>query len=105
MVVTLAGENGFGLGGELRKIVAAFVGEHGDLGLERLDGEEVSFEKIREAVTSLPFLADTKMVILRAPSTNKQFVEQFEQLFAEVSETTDVILVEPKLDKRLSYYK
>lgn len=105
MIVTLTGENSFGLGRELQGLIQAFIEKHDDLGLERLDGEEVTFEKIREAVTSLPFLADRKLIILRAPSTNKNFTEQFEHLVEEIPETTDVILVEPKLDKRLGYYK
>jgi DNA polymerase-3 subunit delta len=104
-VVTSTGENSFLLQQELSKIVEAFVAEQGDLALERIDGEEAEYEKIREALTSLPFLADKKLVVLRAPSKNKTFVEKFEQLASEIPETTDVILVEPKLDKRLSYYK
>lgn len=82
-----------------------FVAEHGDLALERLDGEEAEFARIREAVTGLPFLASKKLIILRSPGKNKQFVENFEQLFAEIPETNDIVLVEPKLDKRLAYYK
>ena len=105
MIITLTGENSFGLQTELRGLVAAFVAEHGDLALERLDGEEIEFAKLREALTSLPFLASKKLVVARSPSSNKQFVEQFEQLFGEVPDTTDLILVEPKLDKRAAYYK
>jgi len=105
MVITLTGENSFGRQRELDGLVQAFLDEHGDLALERLDGQESSLDRISEALTSLPFLASRKLVVLRAPSTNKQFVEQAEQLLGEVPETTDVILVEPKLDKRLAYYK
>jgi len=105
MKVALTGENAFGLRAELEKLVADFLAEHGDMALERLDGEEASFEKMQEALQSLPFLASRKMVVLRAPSMNKQFTEAAERLLAELPETTDVILVEPKLDKRLSYYK
>lgn len=105
MVVTLTGENSFALQRELNGLVQAFLAEHSDLGLERIDGQEVSIERIAESVTSLPFLASKKLVVLRAPSSNKQFTEQAEQILGEVSETTDVIIVEPKLDKRLSYYK
>ncbi len=54
---------------------------------------------------SLPFLASKKLVVLRAPSANKQFVEQVETILASVSDTTDVIIIEPKLDKRSAYYK
>ena len=105
MISTLTGENAFGLQAELTKHTKDFLAIHGDLALERLDGAEVELSRIQEALTSLPFLASAKLVILRAPSANKQFVETFEQLLSDVPETTDVILVESKLDKRLAFYK
>ena len=105
MIITLAGANNFGLRRELKQLVDAFVAEHGDLALERLDGQEADFKQMQEALSSLPFLSGRKMAVLRSPGTNKQFAEKFEQLAAEIPETTDVIIVEPKLDKRLSYYK
>ena len=105
MVITLSGENSFGLKTELDALVSAFVAEYGDMGVERLDGEEASFGRLQEALQSLPFLANKKMVVLHTPSKNKEFSEKAAQLLGEVPDTTDVILVEPKLDKRLSYYK
>jgi DNA polymerase-3 subunit delta len=105
MVLTLAGENALALQGELDRLIRGFVNEHGDLALERLDGEEAELARIQEALTSLPFLASKKLVLLRRASANKQFIEQAEQLLGDVPETTDVIIVEPKLDKRSSYYK
>jgi DNA polymerase-3 subunit delta len=105
MIVTLTGANSFSLQQALRELTGTFIEEQGDLALERLDGEEASLERIKESLESLPFLASKKMVVLRAPSANKQFAEQAEQLLNNVPETTDVILVEPKLDKRTAYYK
>ncbi len=105
MIITLTGENSFALDQELQEKISSFVDEYGDLALERKDGEEAELAQIREAVTSLPFLASKKLVVLRAPSKNKKFTEDFEHILADVPETTDVILVEPKLDKRLNYYK
>ncbi len=90
---------------ELKRLVAEFVAEHTDMGLEKLDGEEVEYDRIREALESLPFLASKKLVVLRAPSAQKQFIEKAEQLLSNLPETTDVIIVEPKLDKRSVYYK
>jgi DNA polymerase-3 subunit delta len=104
-VITLTGANNYLLQAELHKLVASFVAEQGDMGLERLDGEEASFERLQESVTSLPFLASKKLVVLQRPGTNKKFTEAASTLLAEVPDTTDVIVVEPKLDKRLSYYK
>lgn len=105
MIITLTGENAFGRQRELQQLTAAFVADHGDLALERLDGEEADFARLRAALTSLGLLASHKLAVLRAPSSNKQFSEEFEQLLADIPDTTDVILVEPKLDKRTAYYK
>lgn len=105
MITTLTGENDVLRQEALRQIMAEYVAEHTDIGLERLDGEEVDYARMHEAAQSLPFLASRKLVVLRSPSTNKEFAEHFEQFVADVPETNDVVLVEPKLDKRLSYYK
>lgn len=105
MIVTLAGANSFLLKSKQDQLVLDFLKEHGDMGLERIDGEEAEYDRIRESLESLPFLATKKMVILRAPSANKEFVEKAEKLLLEVPESTDVIILEPKLDKRSSYYK
>jgi len=105
MITTLTGANSFSLLAKLHELIDVFVSENGDLSLERIDGQETSLEKISEALNGLPFLASKKLVVLREPGTNKQFAETAEQLLDNLPETTDVILVEPKLDKRLAYYK
>lgn len=105
MITTLTGSNHFLLKAQLDKLVSNFVAEYTDMGLERLDGQEVEYDRMREALESLPFLASRKLVVLRTPSANKQFVEKAQGLFENLSDITDVIVVEPKLDKRLAYYK
>jgi len=105
VVITLTGANSFGLKRDLDAVVAAFLAEHDEMGLEHVEADEVEFDRLSEALTSLPFLASKKLVVMRAPGSNKKFVEQAETLLAEVPETTDVVIVEPKLDKRGAYYK
>lgn len=105
VITTLTGENDVLRQEALRSLVDAFLAEHGDLGLERLDGEEAGYERMHEAAQSLPFLAARKLVVLRSPGSNKDFVEHFERFLGDIAETNDVVLVEPKLDKRLGYYK
>jgi DNA polymerase-3 subunit delta len=46
-----------------------------------------------------------KLVVLRSPGSNKEFVEAFDNFLESIAETNQVIIVEPKLDKRLAYYK
>ena len=105
MITTLTGANSFGLQAKLRELVSLFVAENGELALQRIDAQETDLEKISEALNALPFLSAKKLIVLREAGTNKQFAEAHEQLLSDLPETTDVILVEPKLDKRLTYYK
>jgi DNA polymerase-3 subunit delta len=105
MIICLSGENSFGLRAELDKLTAAVVDRYGDMALERLDGETASFERLQESLQSPPFLTERKMVVLRTPGANKRFAEQAGVLLETLPDTTDVIIVEPKLDKRGSYYK
>jgi DNA polymerase-3 subunit delta len=105
MIVTLTGDNDHQRKAELQKLVAAFVEEHGDMAVERYDGEETDAARMRESVASLPFLSPRKMVVLRAPSKQKAFAEAIADTLKEIAETTDLIFYEPRLDKRGSYYK
>ena len=103
--MTLTGVNDFARVQELKKLATAFIAEHGDFALERVEGDEVDVARLRESVNSLPFLTPRKMVILREPGKQKAWAEQISDILKDVTDTTDVIIVEPKLDKRLSYYK
>jgi DNA polymerase III subunit delta len=105
MIVTLTGPNDFARHQELKKLVAGFVAEHTDLSLERLDGEEADAARMQGAVQSLPFLTARKLVVLREPGKQKAWAEHIADILKDVAETTDLIIVEPKLDKRLNYYK
>ena len=105
MITTLTGNNGFALKRELDKRTEAFVKKHGDMALEKVDGEEAEFNRLTEAIQSLPFLASNKLVVLRSPGSNKQFAEKFEDLIPTIPETNEIVIVEPKLDKRTQYYK
>jgi DNA polymerase III subunit delta len=105
MITTLTGTNSFALRAELESLLAKFIKTYGDIAVERIEGKEADYDRMRESLQSTPFLALKKMVLLRDPSANKQFVEQAEALLKELPESTDVILVEPTLDRRLSYYK
>ena len=103
--ITITGPNEYMTGLELKRLIADFIARVGDLALEQLDAAEVPFARIGEALTSLPFLASTKMVVLRNPSKNKEFSEQADVLLKGLPATTELVLTEQKFDKRSSLYK
>jgi len=105
MVLVLTGNNGFKLRAELSKITGDFVKAYGDFGLEQIEAGEIELGRLLESVSSLPFLATRRMIILNSPSENKSLNEGIEKLLESVSDTTDLIIVEPKFDKRSVLYK
>ncbi len=105
MVVTITGANDLQRKAELDVLTSNFLNEHGDMALERFDGEETSAERMRESIQSMPFLSTRKMVVLREPGKQKAFAEAITDVLSDIPESTDLIIYEPKLDKRGSYYK
>ena len=105
MIATLFGSNSYGLKRRLDELTQAFVKEYGELALERLDAEETTAETLLEALQSLPFLAQRKLVIVRNGCLNKDFSEQIEQIISSISNTTDMVFYEPQIDKRTAYFK
>jgi DNA polymerase-3 subunit delta len=105
MITTLCGENDAMRLREQTRIVTTFEAEYTDMGLERLDAEETGYDRLVEAVQSLPFLVSRKLVVIRSGSLNTEFTEKFEQFLGAITDSTDVLLVEGKLDKRTAYYK
>jgi len=105
MTVVIAGENAFVRQQELTRRVHAFTKQHGELAVERVDGEEVSMAEIVQRLQETSLFAPQRLVVLTNPSSHKVFQEDAEGLLASVPETTDVIVVETKPDKRTSYYK
>lgn len=105
MITTLTGSNGFLIKAELDRRTSNFLKEFTDMGLEQVDGEEAEYTRLLGALQNLPFLAAKKLVILRSPSANKEFNEKFSDILETIPETNDVIIYEPKLDKRSVYAK
>jgi len=105
MIISLTGNNSYLLKRRLDELVAAFVAEHGELALERIDAAEADVQAIIDAVQGLPFLASRKMVVVRDLSANKQAAEQVEQIISSNGKTTDLVFYEPLTDKRTVFYK
>ncbi len=104
-VTVLTGTNDFARRAALRQLTAAFKAAHGDFGLETIDASDVDFGRLLESVSSLPFLAPRRMIILSNIGANKAIAEDPEKLLTAVADSTDLVIDERKFDKRLNLYK
>lgn len=64
-----------------------------------------NYDRIRATVESIPFLSLRKLVVLSNSGANKDLLERYEDLLGAVAESTDLLIIERKLDKRTGYYK
>ena len=105
MITTIAGSNDFLKAKEVSDRTQKFLKDHDEFGLERIDGDEASLERIKEALLGQGLFASQKLVVVRTPEASKELLENIEQLFSTVPESTDVLLVFSKIDKRAKYAK
>lgn len=105
MIISLTGNNFYLLKRRLDELANKFVAEQGELALERIDAEEAEPQAVLDAVQSLPFLANRKMVVVRSLGSNKSASGQIEQIISSAGDTTDIIFYEPAPDKRTAYFK
>lgn len=105
MIQTFTGGNSFLLGAELRAQKSAFIKEHGDLALESVDVSDWESRNVYDSFGALPFLSPKRMLIVYGLAGNKGASEQIEKLLLQVDDTTDLFIIEPKIDKRSVLYK
>jgi DNA polymerase III delta subunit len=72
MIFFFYGTNTYTLRQKLRQMTAAYLEKSGsDFGLERIDGQSVSADKLRSALQAAPFLANSRLVIIENLGKNK----------------------------------
>ena len=105
MISTLAGPNEYLINLELKNRISKFSEVHGNLAIEQIDGTETDLQYIGDSVSNLSFLSPNRLIILKRGSENKQLQDSIEKILDLVPDTNEIIIVEPNIDKRLSYYK
>ena len=105
MIVLLTGENEFEILRERKRIVSEYLKDNDSFGLERLDGEDLDSSRLRDAVLQLPFLVSKKLVIITKPFVSKPTCEALLDIYKQIPDEIDVMLVDSKADKRTKLFK
>jgi DNA polymerase III delta subunit len=100
VITLLCGDNDYELTNKVAQLKAGFIGT-----VERLDGTDLSREQLADVFAGQTLFADERLVVIDAPSTNSDLWTGIEAWAERLGQGTDVVLVEPKPDKRTSAYK
>ena len=100
MIILLVGENSFEIERELQRMSADFDGR-----AETFDGSELQLKQIPDLLMGSSLFAEKRLVIIKSLSDNKSVWTDFSMWLPRVSDDIQLVLVEPKPDKRTKSYK
>ena len=100
MIIVLTGENSFEVERTLQEIVGKFDGVP-----EKVDGSTLELRQLPDLLMSGTLFATKRLVIIKYLSENKTLWASFADWLSRVSDDVQLVLVEPKLDKRTKTYK
>lgn len=100
MITVLTGDNTFEVQRALNAIITDFKGTP-----ERFDGSSLELRQLPDLVMGATLFAPERLVVIKGLSENSSLWTELVDWLGRVSETTHLVLVEPKLDKRTKTYK
>lgn len=106
MILFFYGSNTYASRAELRRMSDAYLAKAGsDFGLERIDGATANPKTLPTQLMAVPFLANSRLVIVDRLSVNKAATEMALKILDQVPSSTVVIFYEVDVDQRTIWYK
>lgn len=100
MITVISGENSF----ENERILARIVADFNAVP-EKIDGELLEVRHLPDLLMGISLFASRRLIIIKNMSANKPLWNDFEQWIPRLSDDTDLVLIDPKLDKRTKTFK
>jgi DNA polymerase III delta subunit len=105
MTLFFYGPNAYAMRDQLSKMTLEYVKRTGsDFGLERIDGGSVKPRELLASLQAIPFLANSRLVVVENISLNKSGIK-IDDLLAFIPSSTVAIFVETQIDRRTAAYK
>lgn len=100
MITILTGDNSFEIDRAVRGIIHNFSGTP-----ERFDANSLELSQLPDLLMGATLFTSDRLVIIKDLSTNKGLWENFADWLARISNDIQLVLIEPKLDRRTKTYK
>jgi DNA polymerase-3 subunit delta len=103
MIIAFIGDNAFAREKAAKEFVDGFIGAHGTNAVDRFIATDIELDTLSGAVTTSPFLSQRRLIIVRDISANKSIAERFEDILQQTADTSDVVVIESRVDGRSKY--
>ena len=100
MITVLTGDNSFEIRQRLLDITKTASSE-----AESIEGENLSLADLSSLLLGVSLFSQSKVIILKGLSSNSVAWSKLEDYIQKIDQQTELILVEPSLDKRTKTYK
>lgn len=100
MITVLTGSNGFEIQEELSRLVASFDGQ-----AEKIDGTTLELKNLPDLLMGRTLFSEKRLVVIKDLSQNSSVWEKLPEWTSRISDDIQLVLVDEKLDKRLTAYK
>ena len=104
-MIVLTGDNEYLIKRRLSELVDNFQKQNGNFSIERVDSKKIDFDALMSNLQSVSLLSPSRMFILDRPGIYETWTENFDTLIETIPSSTTVVVLEPKIDKRLKYFK
>lgn len=100
MITLITGDNPFESDRAVRSIIDQFDGR-----VQRIDGGELELRQLPDLLMGATLFADTRLIIIKHLSDNTSVWPVFFEWLPRLSDDIQIVLIEPKPDKRTVTYK
>jgi len=100
VITVLFGENSFEIDRERQKIVTGFLGES-----EAIEGSDVEKDQLLSIFMGQSLFSEQRLVFISGLSERSEYWNALPDWAGKLSDTTRIVLLEGKLDKRTTTYK
>ncbi|HEY4963430.1 MAG TPA: DNA polymerase III subunit delta [Candidatus Saccharimonadales bacterium] len=105
MVITITGDNSYLMRSAINDLLDEHSASNGVLGTEIIYSADQNYEQLKQTLSSSSLFSQSRLVVLNEPSKTKEFSDKIEEIISSMLDSTTLVILEPSLDKRLSYYK
>jgi len=106
MIIYLYGDNSFGISRQARLLKQKYLDSTGPEGdLESIDVAEKGLNSLLGGLSVMPMFVSSRLIIASNLAKAKPTSEQIDEIISNTAESTNLVIIDPKPDKRTVMFK
>lgn len=105
MLYLITGDNAYGIKKRVRQLKDEFKTTNKEAEITQVDASDIDLSKLNGLLSNESLFSGATMVVLTNPDDNKDIAERLADIAKKLPDTTDLVVVSAKPDKRTRWYK